>query len=217
MLGGGRQRTVGGFHQMKDIARGMTILTTRLLLRPLVIEDSELVVSWRNDPKNAELFLSPPPTVDQHIAWFASDRSHRVDYVIVLRDSGDVVGTLNYVQAGTEKVAETGTLIGSKQHRGMGVASEAKLAWTLFGFAVLDIEQIMVRIRSDNERMIRIDEKLGYENVGSESMNNALGVPHLYRILRLARRRVLELPHYAAEDHHGFLEAIRYKEALAGI
>src|SRR5690554_159767 len=172
----------------------MHIRTTRLLLRPLASDDAELVVAWRNDPQNAELFLAPPPTLEQHLKWFASDRSNRVDYVITLQESGEVVGTLNYVLDPAGHTAETGTLIGSRAHRGKGIASEAKLAWTLFGFAALDIESILVRIRADNERMIRIDEKLGYVHVGSERLTNAIGAPHEYRTLRLDRGRTLDLP-----------------------
>lgn len=201
---------------MTDLAPGMHIRTTRLLLRPLARDDAELVVAWRNDPQNAELFLSPPPTLEQHLKWFDSDRSGRLDYVIALNETAEVIGTLNYVLDQTGHTAETGTLIGSEAHRGKGIASEAKLAWTLFGFAALDIEAILVRIRADNERMLRIDQKLGYVHVGSARRTNALGVPHYYETLRLDRRRVLELPQYGSEDHHGFLEAVRAKEAQAG-
>lgn len=197
---------------MPNVATDMHIRTTRLVLRPLALEDAELVVAWRNDPLNAELFLSPPPTLEQHLKWFASARPHRVDYVITVQSSGAVVGTLNYVLDAAGR-AETGTLIGSRAHRGMGIASEAKLAWTLFGFAALPIDSIVVRIRADNERMIHIDERLGYQHVRAEQMKNALGVPYTYRTLVLTRGRVLELPQYEAEDHHGFMEVIRIKEA----
>lgn len=189
-----------------------TILTERLRLRPLELEDAETVVGWRNDPRNSELFLSPPPTLEQHLAWFTGARPNRLDYVIALRETGELVGTLNYVLTSEPGVAETGTLIGAVQQRGKGLATEAKVAWTLFGFATLDVHTIMVRVREDNAPMLHVDRKLGYQDVGSTVMQNAHGEPHTYRVLRLLRRRVLELPSYDKPEFEGLLSAIRAKE-----
>lgn len=207
-----RERPPEAQNQVTGPATDTIILTKRLLLRPLELRDAETVVAWRNDPRNAELFLSPPPTLEEHLAWFATERPNRVDYIITLRETGELIGTLNYARSDQRGLAETGTLIGARQHRGKGIATEAKVVWTLFGFAMLNIDTIEVRIREDNAAMLHIDRKLGYEEAGSAVMKNAHGDPYTYRVLRLRRKRVLELPAYEQPEYGSFLTAIRAKE-----
>lgn len=138
------------------------IETARLGLRPLRRSDAELVVSWR--AQAADQFLGAQPTLAEHLAWFASERLGRVDYVIVTKTDGRGIGIVNFRSIDeTARTAEVGKLIGDPSHRGRGYAQEATAAWLLYGFGDLGFERIHAWTRSDNHANIHVNLKLGYD------------------------------------------------------
>jgi len=181
----------------------------RLYMRPMRREDADLVVAWRSEPRTAAMFLSPPPTLEQHLTWFDSPRDGRVDYLVVEASTDRPVGTVSFkgVVAGGGS-AESGTLIGDVASRGKGYGLEAKVAWSLYGFAVLRLDAIDVTVRRDNEPMLRIEEALGYERLGVVELPNAFGEPTEFVRMTLPARRATELEVFARNDRHGFVERI---------
>lgn len=152
------------------------------------------------------MFVHRPPTRDEHLAWFESDRWDRVDYVVVHRDADAPIGVVNFKDIdGGRRTAETGTLIGDAARRGQGYAHEAKVAWMLYGFAVLELDAVFVHIRADNARMIEIDTKLGHVAEARPALDTSLeaGVPFIR--MRLDAATALRHPAFVgAPDPHGF-------------
>ena len=183
--------------------------TPRLYLRPLRRDDAETVVAWRSEPKTAAMFLSPPPTLEQHLAWFDSPRTGRVDYLVVTAESDTPLGTVNFkgLHAG-DGSAESGTLIGDVASRGKGYGLEAKVAWSLYGFAILGLDRIDVTVRHDNEPMLRIERAVGYELLGSETLADATGGRSEFVKMTLRARTATRLDVYREHDRHGFVAAI---------
>ena len=194
----------------RERLRALTrIETPRLYLRPLARADAELVVGWRNEPANADMFLLPPPTLEQHLAWFDAPRVGRIDWVIVDRARDVPIGTLNYKRFDDASgSAETGTLLGDTASRGKGFAREAKAAWMLYGFAALGLERVEVVMRADNAAIIHINTVLGCLPDGVVELPNAAGIPMPFMRMALTRDGVLCRSLYAAADLHGFLGVI---------
>jgi len=185
------------------------IETPRLYLRPMRREDAESIVAWRSEPRTAAMFFSPPPTLKQHLDWFDSPREHRVDYVVVEAASDLPVGTVSFKDVDLERrSAESGTLIGDLASRGKGYGLEAKVAWCLYGFAVLGLDRIDVTVRRDNEPMLRIEAALGHETLEEAVLPNALGEPTAYVRMTLPARRATELDVFRSVDRHGFVERL---------
>lgn len=179
--------------------------TPRLYLRPMRPEDTEAVVAWRSEPGTARMLVQPPPTRAEHEAWFLSPRLDRIDYVIVNRATDVAIGVVNYKSLNAaQRSAETGTLIGDPGHRRQGYAREAKVAWMLYGFADLGLDEVNVHIRADNTRMIEIDAALGYVRVDEVLWDTAVERGVRFVRMRLSASTALVHPDYLGADPHGF-------------
>lgn len=145
------------------------ISTPRLMLRPISVSDSALISAWRSVPENAALFGRAQPTLNQQVEWFDSPRWNRVDYGIVLRETSELIGTVNFSSIDSHRrTAEAGKLIGSQFHRGLGLAKESFAAWLIYGFQVLNLTKIKIRTKSENERNIGLNLSLGFYIEGAE-------------------------------------------------
>ena len=137
----------------------------RVTLRPLQLEDAELVVQWRNDPEiRKQLFSQEPLTIESHLEWFRRPKSNRLDFVICLHESERPIGTVNYTHIDFQNgKAESGKMLGDRTQWGKGLAKEAFRLWLAFGFESLNLTYIYVRILSGNLRNIKLNERLGFQ------------------------------------------------------
>jgi RimJ/RimL family protein N-acetyltransferase len=147
---------------------GPTLHGERIFLRPMVIDDAEHVVRWRNDPETlANMFTGEPITVESHMEWFNSPRENRLDYVICLKYSGKPIGTVNFTNVDMENLkAEAGKLLGEKSARGKGLAKEAFGVWISFGFRELGLNRIYIRTMISNTANIQLNKRLGFIEEG---------------------------------------------------
>lgn len=162
------------------------IETERLVLRPMREEDAERVVSWRNQAGDETAFLAGTRlTLEEHLRWFRGPRADRVDYVIVRREDGGLIGTLHFknidLAAGT---AESGRLIGDRRERGKGYGWEAAVAWLSFGFLELGLRRVIGVTHEANTANLELNRKLGYALEGSGAKD---GLPEHYVRLVLTR------------------------------
>lgn len=144
------------------------IQTQRIILRPMVEEDAQLVVSWRNDPRVRGTSLKDPVsvlTIERHLHWFRRTRSERWDYILTYKETGSAIGSVSFSMAHALKgkhCAELGKYIGEASFEGKGLAAEASRAWLDFGFEELQFPCIFARTAQGNRRNIALNRKLGF-------------------------------------------------------
>jgi RimJ/RimL family protein N-acetyltransferase len=145
--------------------QGEVLETERLLIRPMTEADGELIVAWRNDEETRRMTLSGAAlTLEQHLEWFRTSRAHRLDSMVVLKDSGRVIGTVSFKDIHRQPgAAESGRLLGDLAARGKGYARESALAWFGYGFRSLGLRRIIGVTRRTNAPNIRLNKLLGYE------------------------------------------------------
>lgn len=144
----------------------------RVALRPLELEDGELLRSWINDPD-----------VHQHLGRFraydaAAQREwleglHRKteDHVfgIALRETGALIGSCGlHGTALPHRSAELGILIGEAAGRGRGLGAEALRLLLGYGFETLGLHRIELRVYESNPRAIRCYERAGFRREGEK-------------------------------------------------
>ena len=151
------------------ISAPMSMLETeRLVLRPMTDADANTVVGWRNSEHVASMSLQTAAgklSFDEHLAWFSSSRSDRIDYVLERKDKKHPIGSISltwrefgdYVKTG-----EMGKYIGDRSALGKGYASEATRRWLRYAFEEIGLECVVSRTRRTNEANIRINQKLGF-------------------------------------------------------
>jgi len=143
--------------------------TERLLLRPFVEDDYDVLHEMRSNEEVSRYLYSYP---------FSPERTH--DFLLVkiagafveregqwmsaaatLRDTGEVVADVALLWASEEhRQGEIGFVV-HPAHQGRGYATEASWPLLTFGFETLGLHRIFGRLDARNDASARVLEKLG--------------------------------------------------------
>lgn len=148
------------------------IATPRLLLRDFAPGDLQEYVAIQGDPRFVE-FYGPEETgpdfarglLDRFIAW-AAEQPRRNYQLAIVRDDR-VVGSCGIRMEGHPPgTAELGLEL-APEHWGQGLASEAARAILRFGFQDLGLREVRGETVTENTRVQRLVERLGFDRVGN--------------------------------------------------
>jgi ribosomal-protein-alanine N-acetyltransferase len=145
----------------------MIIVTSRLRIRELSIEDAEFVLRLVNEPafianigdkgvrtlEDARSFISKGP-------WTCQEKRGYGQFLVDQKEEGDPVGICGLLFRDSLNVTDIGFAILAK-HRGRGFALEAAKAVMEHGFSKLQIKEIVGLTSDANTASIRVLEKLG--------------------------------------------------------
>lgn len=142
----------------------------RVILRPITMEDTPLIVKWRNTDSVRQNFIYRGPfTAEGHTHWMNTRvaAGEVVQYMILERESGTPVGSVYFRDINPDyRSAEYGIFIGEAAGRGKGIGSETARLFTAFGFETLGLHRISLRLLSDNVRARKSYENAGFEVEG---------------------------------------------------
>lgn len=145
------------------------IETDRVILRAVVPEDAKAIAAYQGREDVAQYVSWQPRTrqrVEELISrWIAmngeGEASEGVQYVVVDRASGEIVGDCMLMYGDREaRQGEIGYLIDPRFH-GRGFATEAARAMLGVGFEVAGMHRISARCDGRNTASWRVMEKLG--------------------------------------------------------
>ena len=145
------------------------IITPRLLLREMAPDDGPQIVSLRNSAHvraSAAEVDGEELSLSRHLEWFATTRERRVDFVIIERASGAIVGGVSADALRCPAALsglELGKFIGSPKHLGKGFGTEAAAAWVAFLERHARHSFLFSRTRTENMANIRINLRLGFQ------------------------------------------------------
>ena len=139
-------------------------------LRPITFEDTVDIVRWRSDPDVWRFFLFREPfTPEMHENWLTNKvmTGQVIQYIIVDRESGKSTGSvylrdIDYIN----ESAEFGIFIGEAHARNRGIGTETARIITDFGFHVLGLHRIFLRVLAGNEAARRSYEKASFKTEG---------------------------------------------------
>jgi len=131
-----------------------------LRFRPLGVEDLELLLAWRSNPRIYRHFRDQdgPLKWSEHVEWFANRPDGRHDFVILYR--GRRIGTVSLGEEGS-----VGVLVGEEASWGRGIA-KAAVEWVCGEFA--DGRTLLAEVRVDNERSQKLFEGCGFTQQGRD-------------------------------------------------
>ncbi len=145
------------------------IETSRLMLRPMVSDDVDPLLSVFGDPIVMRAFDTEPFDRLQMEQWVRRNLDHQQQhgyglFTVILKDSNVVIGDcgLELMDVNGNHEAELGYDLRSDQW-GQGFATEAASAVRDHAFADLDIPRLISLIRSGNHASRRVAEKIGME------------------------------------------------------
>jgi ribosomal-protein-alanine N-acetyltransferase len=149
-----------------------TLLTPRLLLRPMVLEDAEAMHAFKSDPEATRWFGQEPKTgIEQTRGWVRSGLEGRkegtsITWAITLRDTGKVIGECCLWNIDRSSMrAELGyELLRSYWKRGL--MSEALKAVLEYSFSEMRLNRIEANPLSINLDSQKVLIGLGFKQEG---------------------------------------------------
>jgi ribosomal-protein-alanine N-acetyltransferase len=149
------------------------IVTERLVLRELHLDDAPAIATRAGDTKVAKYLIAVPTPypvglakrwIAARIAWWHYNRG--VTLAIARREAPDeLLGTVSLRRFARDRRAELGYWLGLDAW-GNGYATEAADALVEHGFAHLRLSRIYAQVLEGNEASCRVLEKLGMINEG---------------------------------------------------
>jgi RimJ/RimL family protein N-acetyltransferase len=139
-------------------------------LSPIDMNDAEKFTGWLNDPEvtiNLDN-LSRSLTLEEEKEFLQSiSKSNNMIFGIIDNSTDKIIGTcglhgVNYIDG----TAEFGIFIGDKDSWGKGFGMEATRLIIDYGFSVLNLHNIYLRVFEFNKRAIRVYEKCGFKVIG---------------------------------------------------
>jgi RimJ/RimL family protein N-acetyltransferase len=140
-------------------------------LGPLRRDLLPLYQRWMNDFEVTRTLAAPmwPMTAEAEEAWF--ERASRPEREVVftvyelpgLRPIGNTgLHNIDFIN----RTAEFGIVIGEKDCWGKGYGTEVTQLMLAYGFTVLGLHTILLRVYANNERAIRAYRRAGFHEIG---------------------------------------------------
>lgn len=153
-----------------------SILTKRLLIRPLLYKDLECVRQWRNKAEIRKWFFHDEVVSEEkHKEWFDNYLNKENDLCFIVEDLGDInqaigmVSLYNLNESTGE--GEFGRfMIGHDEARGKGYGFEIAIGICDFAKSILHLKTIYLDVYTDNKAARHIYEKVGFKPVAYEDI-----------------------------------------------
>ena len=158
----------------------------RLAFGPLTPDYRLLAVAWINDfAVSAPRAMTIRPYTSDHMAtWAERNRANNdILFVIYEQPSFRPIGETGFTNLNlTHQTAEFGIMIGDTSCWGKGYGTEATHRLLAYGFDLLGLHLIWLRVSSSNQHGLRAYQKAGFREAG-----------RLHEALRIGRTRYDEI------------------------
>lgn len=136
-------------------------------LRPITLDDTSLIVQWRNSPQVKQNFVFRDDiTNESHIEYFKKyiESGQIQQFMIVEKKNNTPIGCvyLRDIDHKNDK-AEFGIFIGEIDNRGKGYGREAALLICRYGFENLHLHKIVLRVFPFNKSAVKMYESIGFK------------------------------------------------------
>jgi RimJ/RimL family protein N-acetyltransferase len=140
-----------------------------IYLSPINPDDVEIYTKWIND-----LHISVPLGNASDVFSIEAEREileklskEKYNFAIVELKNDRLLGNCSLFDVNLmHQRAELGIFIGEKENWGKGFGTEAIILILEFGFKILNLHNIMLKVFSFNERAIKVYKKIGFEEIG---------------------------------------------------
>lgn len=126
----------------------------RCYLRPITMDDTNLIVKWRNNPEVRKSFIFREKfTKEIHENWMRTkvESGEVIQYIIVENRNNKPIGSVYYRDINEDyRSAEFGIFIGEDIARGIGLGSEVTRYFVRYGQDNWGLHRIMLRLIEGN-------------------------------------------------------------------
>lgn len=137
-------------------------------LSPIDVEDAPIFTEWLNDMELTRYLTLATYNITiggEREALVRLSKEH--NYSIIALDTEKLIGNCGLMDLDQiNRSAELGIFIGNKEYLSKGYGTEALRLLIDYAFNYLDLENILLKVYSFNERAIRCYEKVGFRKIG---------------------------------------------------
>jgi len=136
-----------------------TLKTTRLLLRPLSLDDLPAVQSWAGNPANVR-YMAWGPNTEEQTREFLTQAQPGKDFAVTLKESSVVIGSCGIYPDDKNDTGDVGWIL-SIDHWKHGYGTELGGELIRYGFEDLGIRRIIAQCAAVNYGSYRVMERNG--------------------------------------------------------
>src|SRR5690625_476569 len=151
----------------------MLFESSRVRLRKMTKEDTELYSKWRNDLEvkhstSPSLDVYPMEETKEFVSHVILGSSTAKSYIMVEKSKETPIGVVSLTNIDYKnRNAECIIDIGEKDYWGKGFGSEGLMLLLDYAFYEMNLHRVSLRVFSFNERAIRMYTKLGFSQEGN--------------------------------------------------
>lgn len=143
----------------------------RIKLKALDYDDLEVLNKWKNDEQIFKYLGGgfQPISIDEHRKLMDAlvENTGKTKRFIIINENEKKIGFIGiYNISNIHRTCNLGLYIGEKDEQGKGYAKEAYLALERFAKNYLNLRKINLDVVEENEKAIRLYEKLGFNICG---------------------------------------------------
>ncbi len=146
----------------------------KVILGPMQKDLNDLYRKWLHDKDNT-FYLTPSLflTQEQEADWLTNmENSDSVFFTVYEKETAKPIGTTTLLNVETvNRGAEFGIMIGDKDYQNKGYGTEAAILTIDYGFNIINLVSIFLRVHEYNKRAIRVYEKIGFKKIGIRRQN----------------------------------------------
>lgn len=146
------------------------LIGERIYLSPINIEDTEKYVEWMNDFKVTDGVgrSAGLMTIEDEKEWINSaSKNGDFNFAIVNIENDKLIGNCSIMKISyRNRIGTVGIFIGEESNRNNGYGAETLKLLLDYGFNYLNLNNIMLTVKSFNERAIKCYEKVGFKEFG---------------------------------------------------
>lgn len=170
----------------------MKLAKEGIYLRPITADDTEMVLRWRNSDGVKRFFLYRKDiTPEEHNRWLREkvDKGLVYQFIIVVSETDTPIGSvyIQHIDQANQR-GEFGIFIGETSGVGHGFGTTAAELIVQYAFDELGLQELYLRVLSDNVRAIRSYEHVGFSVEGNAK--EAVCIDGAYRdVIRMSIER----------------------------
>ncbi|MEI4801837.1 GNAT family protein [Bacillus sp. NPDC077411] len=149
------------------------LITERLCLRPLTIEDADDVFEYASNSEIATYTVWYPHETLQDSKMFVQsildqyEKGEMAAYGIELKKEKKMIGTCGFIEYDKNHHKAELAYALSPNYWGQGIATEAAKACIRYGFEILQLNRIEARCHASNVQSERVMKRLGMQYEGT--------------------------------------------------
>jgi UDP-4-amino-4,6-dideoxy-N-acetyl-beta-L-altrosamine N-acetyltransferase len=135
-------------------------------LRPLRVDDGDMVRAWRNQPHVAAMMYTDHAiSAEEHGRWLAATLTDEAKRYFIVEEAGAPIGLAGFT-AITAHSASWAFYLAAAETRGRGLGAQTEFQMLAYAFETLGLDELRCEVLVRNPAVIALHESFGFARTG---------------------------------------------------